>query len=586
MIVLGLVLRILSSFLFYHTDTKAIYRDASLVRGGIRAAYENAYVAKSPLYYPPAVYVAYDWYQRLARPLLSPYYDTWMKDWGFLHTQNHPKLLRDLIIMKLPLMVADLLVGWFLYRMVKTRKKEVLALWLINPISLYAIYGFGQYDIWPVMFTVLGWWAWRSKKETLSYLSFGMAAALKQYAILLLPWLLILDKRLWRSKLLGVLATTVVYGINFLPLLSSKTALQSVFLYNLNRGIFEATIALGGGDNLPILLTVLIVFFLMVSGKIIKGMTLGRAVFVSLGLLFVLSHFNPQWFIWLLPFWCVLLVTGKVGFRDSMWWMGAYFLLSVLIKDKFVSWGLFKGVNNAFDSIEALRSYLDLIGIGEKAYFAARGLFAAAGVFLIAQTMKKLPITSKLPEKINWNVAAAGIAGSIIGVFLLSLVPVTITGRYFDLINTDGNSWVRLTKNTVVEQNISPKEKFWTSIGLRVKNVGLYNHDDVVIKIYDDQENLIREMAVNGSSIGDDFDLIVDFEPIADSAGKRYRLQVGAPSTQGNEILLMYNNQKEGIISQNKDEEYRGEVSYMTFYNSGNYGQNLYYSLKQIFLKI
>ena len=108
LVVAGVLIRILASALLYHTDVKAIYRDARSISGGVAQAYRIGAANKNPLPYPPLVYVFFNFYQSKTPILFSGHFSEWMNDWSTLHTENHPKIFQDLFAMKFPMLLADL----------------------------------------------------------------------------------------------------------------------------------------------------------------------------------------------------------------------------------------------------------------------------------------------------------------------------------------------------------------------------------------------------------------------------------------------------------------------------------------------
>ena len=104
---------------------------------------------------------------------------------GFITATSNHQILRDLFLAKMPYLLFDLASVFVLWKFVKKKmiRKTVIILWLFNPVSLYASYMMGQFDIIPVFFTLTGFY-FLNKSPKAAFLIFGVAAAFKIYALL------------------------------------------------------------------------------------------------------------------------------------------------------------------------------------------------------------------------------------------------------------------------------------------------------------------------------------------------------------------------------------------------------------------
>ena len=176
-----------------------------------------------------------------------------MKDWSYSQVANHPHIFRDLLVMKLPLILFDLLAALVVILIVPIKKRELAAvLWLFNPFSIYAIYGFSQFDIIPTFLVLLSLFFWRKEKFHYSYAALGLAAGVKVFPLLLLPYYLILDSRNIKARIIGLGVAIAGFLICLAPIITSTVALKSIFLSNLTGGVFQARIPLGSSMFIPI----------------------------------------------------------------------------------------------------------------------------------------------------------------------------------------------------------------------------------------------------------------------------------------------------------------------------------------------
>jgi len=78
------------------------------------------------------------------------------------------------------------------------------------------------------------------------------------------------------------------------------------------------------------------------------------------------------------------------------------------------------------------------------------------------------------------------------------------------------------------------------AIGTTIKNPNLKNKKIIKFNLYDEKNNLIREVKLNGFNIGDgDFVKFV-FEPVPDSSQKKYNFTISSPEAGEEEILELF----------------------------------------------
>ena len=100
------------------------------------------------------------------------------------------QIFRNLFLLKVPIFVFDLGIGALLLKLARRRLKDPLPayiLWMLNPVTLYAAFGYGQIDIYPTFFIVLSVYFADRKKPYLSMISLGMGALTKSYPLILMP---------------------------------------------------------------------------------------------------------------------------------------------------------------------------------------------------------------------------------------------------------------------------------------------------------------------------------------------------------------------------------------------------------------
>jgi len=569
LIILALVLRLIVGSLFYHTDTKAIYRDAGYIKTGVINGYLTAEENESSLPYPPATYLMFNTHEKLGKIFFSNHFETWMNDWGAEQTNNHPSIFRDLWAMKLPMLIADGVVAWLIYVIVKKRKFEAVSLWLLNPFSLYSIYAIGQFDIIPTALMLAGLYLWREDKKHPAYMAVAAGAGFKLFPLMMLPVMWLSDERKIKEKIVSAGLAGATLAVMLSPVIKSVAVMKSIFLSNLTSGAFEAVIDIGKGESLPIYMLIYVSLLLWLWLKKNKKKDWALEVVTVYGLLFGLSHFHPQWMTWMMPFLVILLIEERISWKTTSWLMLAYLATVLLIDDKFVGLGLLKAVNNAFDTLPTIRWGADRLLLGEKLQMVAH-----AGVLagVIAMLREKKPSLKKID--INLTKIAIGWFGSLIAVFCLAHLPLTIWGRYIDTNKMNPQEVMALTDKTVFKERLEVSNNYLIGVELRLKNVNLANQTDLIVRLTDGQENIVEEKVINGRQIGDDFDLKVMWDSPKDvNSQEEWWLEISSPQAPTDDEFKL------GVI--NKD-----ELAYVTYFNPGGWKENLVYSLKNIVAKL
>lgn len=227
-----------------------------------------------------------------------------------------PLFLRNLIF-KLPILLADLLGLYYLFRISRDKRKYILALYFLSPIILYASYMHGQLDLIPTVFLVgavyyLSEMSVAAKKEHayewrfVLFLTLALASKFHIAAALPLFFLYIYKRKGWKKAVcmtglpivLTVVAVLPFWGSGFVNMVLLNREQQAIGKVYLNYG------------NAHLLLTVLVLLFLYFQAFQVSQMN--RDLLISMtGLLFsVFLAFvpaMPAWFIWIVPFFMLYL---------------------------------------------------------------------------------------------------------------------------------------------------------------------------------------------------------------------------------------------------------------------------------------
>ena len=367
-----LVLRLVIAAFFYHPDIKSQYYHAAFFKTGIINIYEFLQFNRTRLpysdtfNYPPLTYIFLGSWQTLSSVISGPGLDDWLSDWSDRHLYN-PDLFFYLLLLKLPYFIADFLILKLLISLVSPPRRYPLALlWLFNPVSLYAIYAVGQFDIIPALMTV----AALTLAPVPAAFLLGLAASFKTYPLLLIPFLLLHTRPYPKALFTGV-AALAGWGLPLLPYLYSTAFRQTVFQSSLGGRIINPGF---------------VIFYLLVLGLSWfrrRSPDLTWDFFtVTLGVL-LFSRFHAQWAVWTLPFVCLLLIRLPRLYPVFLIVLFSFFAVIFLLPDQYVLLGLFTPQNPYLATIPSLVS---LIPKRDIVNFLIRRLLLVSGLGLVFST--------------------------------------------------------------------------------------------------------------------------------------------------------------------------------------------------------
>ncbi|WP_455364816.1 hypothetical protein [[Eubacterium] cellulosolvens] len=129
--------------------------------------------------------------------------------------------LITIFIFKFPILLFDLLTGAVIYKIVEHFSPRprlalsALVLWLFNPYTTLLLEWDGTWDIFSTFFLVTSWWTFLKNRKPISGVFLGLSIIARFYAIILLPFFLIISIRKRELKniftfLIGVCSTLII----------------------------------------------------------------------------------------------------------------------------------------------------------------------------------------------------------------------------------------------------------------------------------------------------------------------------------------------------------------------------------------
>lgn len=375
---MGIVLRIFLSLSTYHSDIVPFdFAGRIISQGNITNFYDylweipedHEYLGVYPrnlFNYPPLPYFFLGGASLLTTWMINPeVHSNFLFDFPSVLGNIQLNLL--LLLLKLPYFVFDIAIAFLLMKFFGDRKKKLWAfgLWMFNPVLLYATYMMGQFDIIPTFLSVAALALVYKQKDNKNLKLFipavllGLGAGFKIFPLLFIVPLALLKKDWW-GKIKTVLAAIVTYALVSFPFIASTGFRRTALLASQTTKSFYAQIPISGGESIILFLVAVVFFYILFFYKKALAGDLWKRYFIMLLVFFTFTHYHPQWFLWIMPFYVIDLV--RSNFKH--WPLLALTLLSFLVLITFFDPGLtvwlFAPIN---PSLYGLPSIWQLVGL-------------------------------------------------------------------------------------------------------------------------------------------------------------------------------------------------------------------------------
>lgn len=357
LIIAALLIRLLVIPFFFHPDLKSQYFHFQFLSSGVTNIYQ--YISdhrydlpyRDSFNYLPLTYFSFGSYYAVIKLFTPPDLGSWLNYWGDFQNSN-PNLPFFLIYLKFPYLIFDFITGYVLYKLYKS--KQLLYLWFFNPVSIYLIYVLGNFDIFPVFFTLLAYYLLTVNRTRLSFFSLGIAVALKLYPLLFLPFFLLYRRQNLRQIIINTLATFIPLVITVLPFAGFSSFQTSFFGSGLTQKIIE--FKLSNVPLFPLSYLVLLFSFFVTRNNLLKDYHFEKYILGLLLLFISLVNFHPQWLLWFFPFVIPIYYFHRSLRIRLLTITILVFIYISLFNDQYLFWGHLIPVDTAFaDAVSPYR---------------------------------------------------------------------------------------------------------------------------------------------------------------------------------------------------------------------------------------
>lgn len=332
----------------YHPDTKLVLYYATVGNEKIWNIYGylNENIDNAPkFHYPPMNY----WAVKTELPLVKLIGGHGVVKW--LGVGSNVAFLDKNIFLynlatKFPLLLLLIITGFVIYRIARksglseNKSRYAALIWYLNPITLYGGVIMGQNDILAILPFIIGLYFYFDY-PILAFLLFGLGGSIKSFPLI---WAIALagvyPNKSWLKKIYLTLIPILFYLITILPFLKYDYFVKDVLNSGLAMRMFELKLFV---PVVPVLLV--ITTLIGIKNNLGKNLVGICTLLITINLAVLgFSNFNPQWFIWIMPFLSILIAIY------GGWWKLVMIVvplmgITLLFDDKFLYWGLVSPIN-------------------------------------------------------------------------------------------------------------------------------------------------------------------------------------------------------------------------------------------------
>jgi len=206
---------------------------------------------------------------------------------------------------KVMILIADFGV---MFALLKLAPKRYLVLYAWSPLIIKEFVISMHPDLIGVSLLVFALVAYKARRDALLGVLVALALGVKVFALIILPFLLLLKWRAWLAFLATALLISLPFGLLAAWLPDGLVAMSKFWLFN--AALYELFIGVVGFDELKLVLAGLFLFFGGIYGlywlrthwQFDSPRELPRGDILFAGLLLILPALNPWYMAWILPF--------------------------------------------------------------------------------------------------------------------------------------------------------------------------------------------------------------------------------------------------------------------------------------------
>lgn len=337
--------------------------------------------------YPPITYFTLGIFRFLVRPFTDTNFIPWVME-NIDKVYLYPKIHSHLLVFKLPYLFFDIGLAFLLSSLFKKEKQRKIAfvLWMFNPLTLYSTFMIGQFDILPTFFVVLFFYLINKKKLNWAMFSLGIGGSYKMFPLLLIPPAAFRLKERLGERIKLILIGFLPFIISIFPYLNSKAFRAMVLFSPKNQKMLFMGWPVSGAEMLfPFIIGLVFIYLFTLYYKI----RLWKTSLWILILIFSVTHYHPQWFLWITPFLIWELVENKFKNIFLVLILLGCWLFITLTFEASLSYGLFVPIFPNLQYAPSLANFLSRWFNVFQLKSLVRSIFAGTALFYSWIILKK-----------------------------------------------------------------------------------------------------------------------------------------------------------------------------------------------------
>jgi len=229
-------------------------------------------------------------------------------------------IFRSLFFLKIPYLVFDIGCAVLFLNLFPEKPKTGLKaykFWLLNPLTIYAFYIIGRFDVIAIFFILLCCYFVNTARYEYAALAIGIAIWGRYYAILLLPLFILIVALTWKDyvklSILGILPLAIFDLFSFISkstssseyIVASEVIAKSHFIkYILAMNFTLDDPGMIGGIVyiFPLIFFIILIYLYIDRKNSDHLVTFSKYSLVVLLAYFVTCPFHPQFVSWFIPF--------------------------------------------------------------------------------------------------------------------------------------------------------------------------------------------------------------------------------------------------------------------------------------------
>jgi hypothetical protein len=313
-----------------------------------------------------------------------------------------PNVFPFLFLAKLPSLIFDIAIAFFLLRLFTDSGKALLAfkVWILNPITLYTIYIMGEIEVIPLFFALYGCYQIYVNKPKKGIVLLGLTAAMKPIALLLIPLACFaaIKKSMRQALRYLILGAVPLLVVIFFTYLVSQFHQGYQFVDRSTISVWLRT-SVEFSAHAPTLIEFIdVIYAFPLIYAIILGLTLFSRqmdnqkvweLFTCMfGAMFAFNLFHPHWFVWYTLFALIFAVMSDRRFLHLNYLIYAFFIIYTLYWPT-LQFALFMPVAPTIYQLGGVRMLMEKAGLpGILLLNTARSAFSGFLIFSCILSLK------------------------------------------------------------------------------------------------------------------------------------------------------------------------------------------------------